>query len=80
MFIIKETPFETSFYGFYKDQHRKFCAILTEILPQLGKTEIYGLLWEFAAALRKINYFQFGACLGALETHNLITFLRSFFY
>ena len=43
MFIIKETPFETSFYGFYKDKHRKFCAILTKILPQLGYTEIYGL-------------------------------------
>ena len=36
MFIIKETPFEASFYGFYKDKHRKFCAILTEIHPQLG--------------------------------------------
>ena len=36
MFIIKGTPFETPFYGFYKDQHRKFCAILTEIHPQLG--------------------------------------------
>ena len=36
MFIIKGTPFEASFYGFYKDKHRKFCAILTEILPQLG--------------------------------------------
>ena len=36
MFIIKETPFEASFYGFYKYKHRKFCAILTEILPQLG--------------------------------------------
>ena len=36
MIIIKETPLEASFYGFYKDKHRKFCAILTEILPQLG--------------------------------------------
>ena len=36
MFIIKGTPLEASFYGFYKDKHRKFCAILTEILPQLG--------------------------------------------
>ena len=36
MFIIKETPLEASFYGFYKDKHRKLCAILTEILPQLG--------------------------------------------
>ena len=36
MFIIKETPLEASFYGIYKDKHRKFCAILTEILPQLG--------------------------------------------
>ena len=35
MFIIKETPFEASFYVFYKDKHRKLCAILTEILPQL---------------------------------------------
>ena len=29
MFIIQETPFEASFYGIYKDKHRKFCAILT---------------------------------------------------
>ena len=36
MFIIKGTPFEASFYGFYKDKHRKFWAILTEILQQLG--------------------------------------------
>ena len=36
MIIIKETPLEASFYGFHKDKHRKFCAILTEILPQLG--------------------------------------------
>ena len=67
MFIIKETPLEASFYGFYKDKHRKFCAIMTEILPDLGS--------EFAAPLRKYNYYQFGTCLRALETHNLITFL-----
>ena len=36
MFIIKGTPLEASFYGFYKDKHGTFCAILTEILPQLG--------------------------------------------
>ena len=36
MFIIKETHLEASFYGFYKDKHRELCAILTEILPQLG--------------------------------------------
>ena len=36
MFIIKGTPLEASFYGFYKGKHRKFCAIMTEILPQLG--------------------------------------------
>ena len=36
MFIIKETPFEASFCGFYKDKHRKFCAILTGFLPQLS--------------------------------------------
>ena len=35
-FIIKETPLEASFYGFYKDKQRKFWAILAEILPQLG--------------------------------------------
>ena len=28
MFIIKGTPLEASFYGFYKDKHRKVCAIL----------------------------------------------------
>ena len=32
MFIIKGTPF----MDFKKDKHRKVCAILTEILPQLG--------------------------------------------
>ena len=36
MFIIKETPLEAFFYGFYKDKHRTLCAIMTEILPQLG--------------------------------------------
>ena len=36
MFIIKGTHLEATFNGFYKDKHRKFCAILTEILPQLG--------------------------------------------
>ena len=36
MFIIKGTPLEASFYGFYKDKHRKFCEIVTEILPHLG--------------------------------------------
>ena len=35
-FIVKGTPLEASFYGFYKDRHRKFCVILTEILSQLG--------------------------------------------
>ena len=44
MFIIKETPLEASFYGFYKDKHGKSCAIMTEILPHLGLTEICGLL------------------------------------
>ena len=44
MFVTKGTPLEASFYGFYKAKHPKFCAILTEILPQLGETEIYGLL------------------------------------
>ena len=36
MFIIKETPLEASCYGFYKDKHRKFYAILMEILFHLG--------------------------------------------
>ena len=36
MCIVKGTPLEASFYGFYKDKHRMFCAILTEILSQLG--------------------------------------------
>ena len=38
MFIIKRTLLEASFYGFYiyKDKHRTFCAIMTEILPHLG--------------------------------------------
>ena len=36
MIIIKKKTLEASFYGFYKDKHRKLCAILTEILPQLG--------------------------------------------
>ena len=33
---LKGTTLEASFYGFYKDKHRKFCAIMTEILPHLG--------------------------------------------
>ena len=36
MFIIKKNRLEASFYGFYKDKHRKLCAIMTEILPHLG--------------------------------------------
>ena len=36
MIVIKEHPCDESFYGFYKDKHRKICAILAEILPQLG--------------------------------------------
>ena len=36
MFIIKGTPLEAFFYGFYKDKHRKFCAIMTEILAHSG--------------------------------------------
>ena len=36
MFNIKGTPLEASFYGFYKDKHRKLCAIMTEILPHFG--------------------------------------------
>ena len=36
MFIVKGTPLEASFYGFYKDKHRNFSAIMTEILPHLG--------------------------------------------
>ena len=44
MFIIKGNPLEASFYDFYKDKHCNFCAIITEILPHLGKTGIYELL------------------------------------
>ena len=36
MFIIKGTPLVASFYGFYKDKRRKYCAIMMEILPHLG--------------------------------------------
>ena len=36
MFIIKVTPLEASFYRFYKDKHRKFCAFMTDVLPHLG--------------------------------------------
>ena len=36
MLIIKRIPLEASFYGFYKDKHRKFCTIMTEILPHFG--------------------------------------------
>ena len=44
MFIIKRTHLEASYKGFYKDKHCKFCAIMTEILPHLDLTEIFGLL------------------------------------
>ena len=33
--IIKGTILEASFYGFDKDKHRKFGAIMTEFLPHL---------------------------------------------
>ena len=36
MLVINGTSLEASLYGFYKDKHRKLCAILTEILPQFG--------------------------------------------
>ena len=36
MFIIKGTPLEASFHGFYIDKNPKFCAIMTEILPHLS--------------------------------------------
>ena len=45
MIIIKGTPLEASFYGFYKDKHRKFCAIMTEIV----------LIW---ATLRYMGFFE----------------------
>ena len=44
-----------------------------------GLSEIYGLLCEFIAPRpqeEKLDYyFQSGACLGALETHVLLSFL-----
>ena len=79
MFIIKGTPSEACFYGFYKGKHRKFCAILTEIVPQLGLLRYMGYLESLLHLSESKTFFQFGIYLGALETHNLITFLWSFF-
>ena len=45
MFIIKGTSLEASFYGFYKDKHRKFCVIMTK----------FSLIW---AILRYVGYFE----------------------
>ena len=42
MFIIKKNPFEVSIYGFHKDKHRKFCAILTEITINWAKLRYMG--------------------------------------
>ena len=46
-----------------------------------GQTDIYGLFCEFVAPPgRKLGYyFQLGICLGALETHVLLSFLWSAF-
>ena len=42
MFIVKGTHLEASFYGFYKDKHRKFCAILTEFSLNWAKLRYMG--------------------------------------
>ena len=46
-----------------------------------GQTEIYVLFCEFVAPQEdKFGYyFQSGACLGAIETHVLLSFLWSIF-
>ena len=44
MLIIKGTPFGSILLWILQDKHRKFCAIMTEILHHFGLTEIYGLL------------------------------------
>ena len=42
MLIIKGTPLEASFYGFYKDKHHMFCAVLTEFSLNWAKLEYMG--------------------------------------
>ena len=65
MFIIKGTPLEASLYGLYKDKHRKLCAILTEILPQLGYTELYMGYFESLLHLSESKtIFSLGHVLG----------------
>ena len=41
MFIIKGAPLEASFYGFYKDKHRKFCAIMTDTVSHFSCAPLF---------------------------------------
>ena len=64
MFIIKETPLEAFFYGFYKDNHCKFCAILTEISPNWAKLIYMGYFENLLHLSESKTIFSLGHVLG----------------
>ena len=64
MSIIKGTPLGASFYGFYKDKHRKFCAIMTEIHPHLGKLRYVGYFTNLLHLSESKTIFSLGHVLG----------------
>ena len=64
MFVIKGTPLEASFYGFYKDKHHKFCVIMTAILPHLGKMRYMGYFESLLHLSDSKTIFSLGHDLG----------------
>ena len=68
MFIIKETPLEASFYGFYKDKHRKFCAILTKFSLNWAKLRYMGYFESLLHLLESKTIFSLGHVLGPLKS------------
>ena len=57
MFIIKGVHLEASCMDFKKDKHRKFCEIMTEILPHLGYLRYLGY-FESLLHLSEIKLFS----------------------
>ena len=64
LFIVKGTPLEASYYGFYKDKHRKFCAILTEVLSQFGILRYMGYFESLLHLSENKTIFSLGHVLG----------------
>ena len=53
-----------SFYGFYIDKHRKFCAILTEIFLKLAKLRYTGYFESLLHLSESKTTFSLGHVLG----------------